>query len=109
VASLRNNLTWGDQQIPEPIDEVAVIYAISYDQKSKAIIQRIVKRRRITLDQSIMVTTEENLIIIVDTHTSELIGIGKSLSDATQDRSRRYEKELTDTQEELDHLRHLVK
>jgi hypothetical protein len=37
-------LTWGDQQIPEPVDEVADIYVISYDQKRKAIIQRIQRK-----------------------------------------------------------------
>jgi hypothetical protein len=67
------------------------------------------KRRRITLDQSIVVTIEENLINIADTRTSELISVGKSLSDATQDRAKRDEKELADTQEELEHLCHLVK
>jgi hypothetical protein len=57
---------------------------ISYDQKRKAIIQRTAKKRRITLDHSILVTTEENLINTTDAHTSELIGVGKSLSDAAQ-------------------------
>jgi hypothetical protein len=109
AGSLRNNLTWGDQQIPEPIDEVADIYAISYDQKWKAIIQRTAKRRRITLDQSIVVTTEENLISTVGTRTSELISVGNVLSDAAQDRARRDEKELADTLKELEHLRRLVK
>jgi hypothetical protein len=108
TGSLGNNLTWGDQQIPEPVDEVADIYAISYDQKRKAIIQRTAKKRRITLDHSILVTTEENLINTADAHTSELIGVGKSLSDATQDRARRDEKELATTLKELEHLCHLV-
>jgi hypothetical protein len=31
VESLRNTLTWGQQQIPEPVDEVIDIQAISYD------------------------------------------------------------------------------
>jgi hypothetical protein len=31
IESLRNMLTWGDQQIPELIDEVADIHAIGYD------------------------------------------------------------------------------
>jgi hypothetical protein len=46
-----------------------------------------------------MVTTEENLISTADARTSELIGVGKSLSDVTQDRARRDEKELADTRE----------
>jgi hypothetical protein len=58
TGSLGNNLTWGDQQIPELIDEVADIYAISYDQKRNSIVQRTAKKRRsITLDHSILVTT----------------------------------------------------
>jgi hypothetical protein len=60
---------------------------ISYDQKRKAIIQRTAKKRRITLDHSILVTTEENLINTADAHASELIGMEKSLSDVAQDRA----------------------
>jgi len=56
-----------------------------------------------------VVTTEENLINTSDARTFELIGVGKSLSDATQDKAKRDEKELADTQEELEHLCHLVK
>jgi hypothetical protein len=55
IDSLGNMLTWGDRQIPEPVDEVADIYAISYNQKRKAIMQRTEKRRRIMLDHSILV------------------------------------------------------
>ena len=61
------------------------------------------------MDQSIVVTTEENLINTTYSRTSELIGVGKSLSNVAQDRARRDEKELVDTREELEHLRHLVK
>jgi hypothetical protein len=88
-------LTWGDQQIPELVDEVADIYAISYDQKRKAIVQRTAKKRKITVDHSILVTTEERLINIKDAHTSELIGVGRALSD---------ERELADTLKELEHV-----
>jgi hypothetical protein len=56
-----------------------------------------------------VVTTEENLISTADARMSELIGVGKSLSDVAQDRARRDEKELADTREELEHLCHLVK
>jgi hypothetical protein len=61
------------------------------------------------LDQSIVVTIEENLINIVYARTSELIGVGKTLSDLTQDKYRRDEKEIDDILEELEHLCHLVK
>jgi hypothetical protein len=56
------------------------------------------------LDHSILVTTEENLINIADAQTSEVISIGKSLSDATLDRSRRDKKELVIALKELEHL-----
>jgi hypothetical protein len=61
------------------------------------------------LDQSIVVTTEENLINTGDARTSELIGIGKSLSDAAQDSAITDEKELDNTLKECEHLRHLIK
>jgi hypothetical protein len=44
------------------MDVVDDIYAISYDRKMKAIIQRTTKKRRIPLDHSILITIEENLI-----------------------------------------------
>jgi hypothetical protein len=33
--SLGNTLSWGDQQIPEPVDEIADVQAIAYDRKRK--------------------------------------------------------------------------
>jgi hypothetical protein len=39
---------------------------------------------------------------------SELIGVGKSISDGTQDRAMRDENELATTLKELEHLRHLA-
>jgi hypothetical protein len=62
------------------VDEVADIYVISYDQKRKAIVQRTAKKKKITMDHSILVTTEEILINKTYAHTSELIGMGRSLS-----------------------------
>jgi hypothetical protein len=56
-----------------------------------------------------VVTTKENLINTGDARTSELIDVGKSLSDVAQDRAIRDEKELANTLKECEHLRHLVK
>jgi len=89
IGSLGNTLTWGDQHIPELADEVADIHVIAYDQKRKAIFQRITKKRRITLDRSILVTIEENLIKTEHTITSERIDVGMAISDATLDRAKR--------------------
>jgi hypothetical protein len=60
VGSLGNTLTWGEQQIPEPVDEVVDIQEITYDRKRKSIMKRTTKKRRLTLDSSILITTEEN-------------------------------------------------
>jgi hypothetical protein len=42
---LGNTLTWGEQQIPEPVDEVADIQAIAYTRKRKSIRKRTTKKR----------------------------------------------------------------
>jgi hypothetical protein len=91
------------------MDEVADIYVIAYDRKRKAIVQWTTKKRRITLDRSILTTTEEDLINTENARTSELIGVGRAISDATLDRAKKDEKELATTLKELEHLRHLAK
>jgi hypothetical protein len=109
IESLRNMLTWGDQQILEPMDEVTNIHAITYDHKRKAIVQRTTKKRRITLDHSILITTEEKLINTEHAKTSKLIDARMAITDATLDREKRDEEELAATLKELEHLCHLVK
>jgi hypothetical protein len=91
------------------MDAVANINSIAYDQKKKAIFQRTTKKRRITLDRSILITIEENLINTENSRTYELIVMGMEISDATLDRAKRDEKELASTLKELEHLRHLDK
>jgi hypothetical protein len=57
VESMGNMLTWGEQQILEPMDEFTNIQAISYDRKMKSIMKITTKKRRLTLDHSILITT----------------------------------------------------
>jgi hypothetical protein len=109
VESLGNTLTWGEQQIPEPVDEVVDIQSIAYEQKRKAIMKRTTKKRMITLDSSILITTEEKLFKTKHAKTSELIDAGMAITDATLDRARRNERELAATLKELEHLCHLEK
>jgi hypothetical protein len=109
IGSLGNTLTWGDQQIPELVDEVVDIQAISYDRKRKSIMKRTTKKRRLTLDSSILITTEEKLISTEHAKTSELIGAGMEITDATLDRERKDEEELATVLKELEHLHHLEK
>jgi len=109
IRSLGNILTWGDQQIPKPMDEVADIHAISYDRKMKDIMKRTTQRRRITLGHSILISMEENLMNTEHAKTSKLISVGMEIPDATLDRETRGEEELAAVLKELEHLRHLEK
>jgi hypothetical protein len=70
------------------VDEVADIQAIFYDLKRKAIVNRNTKNRRLTLDHSILITTEEKLISTEHAKTSELIGAWMAITDATLDREK---------------------
>jgi hypothetical protein len=109
VKSLVNNLTLGEKQIPEPVDEFTDIQAITYDRKIKSIMKRTTNKRRITLDSSILITTEEKLLSKEHAKTSKLIDIGVAIIDATLDRSRRDEEELAAMLKELEHMHHLEK
>jgi hypothetical protein len=109
IGSFGNTLTWGEQQIFEPVDEVADIHEIDYDRKRKYIMKRTTKKRRITLDSSILITTEENLLNIEHTKTFELIDTGMAITYAMLDRERKYEKELIAALKKLYHLHHLEK
>jgi hypothetical protein len=82
---------------------------IAYDRKRKAIIKRSTKKRRLTLDSSILITTNENFLNTEHAKTSELIDAGMAITYATLDRARRDEKELIIALKELENLCHLVK
>jgi hypothetical protein len=85
---LGNTLTWGDQQILDPMDEVANIHVISYDRNRKAIIRRTTKKGSLTLDSMILITTKENLLITENANTSKLIIAGMAITNATLDREK---------------------
>jgi hypothetical protein len=94
VGSLGIMLTWGDKQIPEPVDEVGDIQDISYDWKRKSIMNITTKKIRLTLYLSILITIKEKLISTEHAKTSEIIGAGMEITDATLDRVKRDEKEM---------------
>jgi hypothetical protein len=62
VRSQGNTPTWGEQQIPDHVDEVVDIQEISYDWKRKSIMKRTTKKRNLTLDSSILINTEEKIL-----------------------------------------------
>jgi len=94
IESLGNTLTWGEKKIPKLVDEVSDIQTITYDQKRKSIMKRTTKKRRLTLDISFFIITEEKLISTEHVKTSELIGVGMAIIDATLDRESKDEEEL---------------
>jgi hypothetical protein len=109
VGSLGNTLNWGEQKIPESFDEVDNIQGISYNQKRKAIMKRTTKKRRLTLDSLILITTEEKFINTENGKIFKLINAGMAIIDASLDRSRKDEEELAIVLKELGHLCHLDK
>jgi hypothetical protein len=72
-------------------------------------VKRTTKKRRLTLDSSILITTEEKLIITEHAKTSKIIDAGMAITDATLDRERKYEEDLDAALKDLEHLRHLEK
>jgi DNA repair ATPase RecN len=91
------------------VDEVSDIQAITYDRKRKVVMRRTTKKRRLTLDSTLLITTKETLLNTENAKTTELIGVGMAITDATLDREKRDEKELVSAKKELDHLCHLAK
>jgi hypothetical protein len=71
--------------------------------------RRTTKKRRLTLDSSILITTEEKLLSTEQANKFELIDVGMAITDATLDQVKKYEKELATTLKELYHLHHLEK
>jgi hypothetical protein len=106
---LGNTLTWGEKQIPELVNEVIDIQAITYDQKRKSIMKRTTKKRRLTLEISILITTEEKLISMDHAKMSEIIDTGIEITDPTLDRVRKDEEEFSNALKDLEHLCHLEK
>jgi hypothetical protein len=82
---------------------------ISYDKKWKYIMRRTTKKRRLMLDNTLLITTKETLLSTENAKTTEIIGARMAITDATVDQERQNKKELAATKKELDHLRHLVK
>jgi hypothetical protein len=62
LGSLGNILSWGDQHIPELVDEVVDVHAIAYDRKRQVVVKRNSKKRRLTLDSVVVITIEGNFV-----------------------------------------------
>jgi hypothetical protein len=71
--------------------------------------KRTTKKRRITLDSSILITIEDKLFSTEHAKTSEVIDAGMAITNSTLDRARKYEEELATALKDLEHLHHLGK
>jgi hypothetical protein len=91
------------------MDEVIDIQAITSDQKRKSIMKRNTQKWRLTLESSILITTEDKLISTEHAKRFEIIAVGMEITDATLYRARKDEEELSTMLKELQHLRHLDK
>jgi hypothetical protein len=102
-------MSWGDQQIPEPVDEIIDIHAIAYNRKNKVVMRRTTNKRKLTLNSTLLITIEETLFDTKNAKMIELIGAGMAITTTTLDRERRDERELAAMKKELDHLQHQAK
>jgi hypothetical protein len=71
--------------------------------------RRTTKKRRLTQDNTILITTEENMLSTKIAKTTEPIGARMDIIDAMLDRKKWDKKELATEKKELYHLRHLAK
>jgi hypothetical protein len=69
--------------------------------------KRTTKKRRLTLDSSILITIEEKFISTMHAKMSKLINAGMAITDASLDRERKDEEEMATVLKELEHLCHL--
>jgi hypothetical protein len=53
---------WGHYKIPELVDEIVDIQAITSDRKRKAVMKITTNKRRLMLDSKLLITTEETLL-----------------------------------------------
>jgi hypothetical protein len=94
VGILDNTLSYGDQQIPEPVDEIVDIQELSYERKRKVVMRRTTNKRKLTLNNTLLITTKETLFDTKNAKRNELIGACMAITDANLGRERRDEREI---------------
>jgi hypothetical protein len=81
-------LAWGDKKIPEPLDEVVDIEAITYDKKIQVSVRRTSRKRKLNLDNTMVMTVEETLLDAKKDKVNEMLGAVVAISHATIDKSK---------------------
>ena len=66
--------------------------------------RRIFKKRKCTLDRTMFITTEETLFYTESYNIIDLVRAWMAITDATLDREKRDEREVSSMKKELDHL-----
>jgi hypothetical protein len=91
------------------VDEVINKQVIFYDRKRKSIMRRKTKKRRLMMDNTLLINIEEKFLNTENVKTTKLIGIDMDMNDATLDQVNQDEKELATKNKELDYMHHMVK
>jgi hypothetical protein len=76
------------------VDEVVDLELFSYDKKHKSIVKRTHRKRKVTLDNGVVSTTEEVIIDTKKAKESQLYSTGLAISHASYDKAVIEEKEL---------------
>jgi hypothetical protein len=106
--SVRNILSWGDQPIHQPVEEVANLESFAYDRKRRSIVKRTQRKRKITLDNSVLCTFEEVIINTKKEKMSQLFSVGLVISHASLDKVVAKERELEQVKQEVASLKYQV-
>jgi len=105
LGSLENILSYGDQLIPEQLDEVFDVESIVYEKKRQSIVIRTQRKNKIIVDSAMLCTSEEIMFGTKRDELSELLGVWVAISHATIDRDEVEEREVEEIKKELETIR----
>jgi hypothetical protein len=66
--------------------------------------RRTIKKRNLTLDSTLLITTKETFFDTKNANMTELIGAGMAITNATLDKEKMDEREVATMKKEPDHL-----
>jgi len=101
LGSMGIMLAWGDKKIPKPLDEVVDIEAITYDKKIQVSVTRASRKRKLNLDNTMVMTVEETLLDAKKDKVNEMLGAVVAISHATIDKEREDDREVVAMRIEL--------
>jgi hypothetical protein len=90
------------------VEEVVDLESFSYDKKKKSIVKRTHRKRKTTLDNGVLCTSEEVIIDTKKAKMSQLYSTGMAISHASFDKEIMEERELEQARSEIASLKHQV-